>query len=50
MNTAKCMFLIGLGIGGTLAYQRYGRCAMKELEKVVDMTMKKANEGLEEMM
>lgn len=50
MKVAKSMMLIGLGVTGTLAYQKYGKCAMNELEKVVDKTMSKVNKELDEMM
>lgn len=50
MNALKSMMLIGLGVGGTIAYQKYSKTAMKEIEKVIDKTMKKASEELDEMM
>jgi len=50
LKTAKGLMLIGLGVGGTLMYQKYGKCAVKEVEKVVDKTMRKADHKLEEMM
>ena len=50
MKIAKSMMLIGLGVTGTLAYQKYGKTAMNELEKVVDKTNNKASCKLDEMM
>ena len=47
---AKSMFLIGLGIGATLAYQKYSKPAMREIEKLIDKTVKNVNDELEEMM
>ena len=44
------MALIGLGAGAVLAYQKYNKPMMKKMEKVVDNTMKKANDKLENMM
>lgn len=50
MNLTKNMILVGLGVGGTLAYQKYSKPAMKEIEKVIDKTMKKVDKELDEMM
>jgi len=50
MNLAKNMMLVGLGIGGTLAYQKYSKPAMKQVEKVIDKTIKKVDKELDEMM
>lgn len=54
MNVVKCMaksmFLIGLGVGATIAYQKYSKPAMREIEKLIDKTVKNVNEELEEMM
>lgn len=50
LNFPKCMFLIGLGVGGTLMYQKYSKPAMRELEKIMDQTVKKVNQELDEMM
>jgi len=50
MKMGKTMALIGLGAGAVLAYQKYNKPMMKKMEKVVDNTMKKANDKLENMM
>ena len=47
---AKSMFLIGLGVGATIAYQKYSKPAMKEIEKFIDKTVKNVDKELEEMM
>jgi len=49
MKVAKSMLLIGLGVGGTLAYQKYSKPAMQKMEKMVDKKLKKVDQ-LEEMM
>lgn len=50
MKLGKNMALIGLGAGAVLAYQKYNKPVMKKMEKVVDKTMKKTNDKLENMM
>ena len=54
MNMVKCLMkdalLIGVGVGATMAYQKYGDKAMKEMEKVVNKTIKKVDDTLDEMM
>ena len=49
-NSLKNMMLIGLGVGATIAYQKYSKPVMKEMEKFANKTMKKMNKELEEMM
>ena len=49
-QTLKSMMLIGIGIGATLAYQKYSKPVMQEMEKFANKTMKKVNQELEEMM
>ena len=49
-NSLKSMMLIGLGVGATIAYQKYSKPVMKEMEKITNKTMKKMNKELEEMM
>ena len=49
-NTIKSMMLVGLGVGATIAYQKYSKPLMKEIEKITNKTMKKMNKELEEMM
>ena len=49
-NTIKSMMLIGLGVGATIAYQKYSKPLMKEMEKFINKTKKKMNKELEEMM
>lgn len=46
---AKSMFLIGLGVGATIAYQKYSKPLSREIEKLIDKTVKNVDE-LEEMM
>lgn len=50
MKIGKSMILMGLGAGAVLAYQKYNKPVMEKMEKMVDKTMKKANEKLEDMM
>lgn len=50
MKIAKSMLLVGLGVGGTIAYQKYSKPAMKKLEKFVDKSVKKVNQEIDEMM
>ena len=50
MKTLKSMMLIGIGVGATLAYQKYSKPVMKEMEKLANKTMDKVNNELEEMM
>lgn len=50
MKIGKSMILMGLGAGAVLAYQKYNKPIMEKMEKMVDKTMKKANEKLEDMM
>lgn len=49
-NMAKSIFLMGIGAGATIMYQKYSKPAMKEIEKLIDKTVKNVNEKLEEMM
>ena len=49
-NTLKNMMLIGVGVGATIAYQKYSKPVMQEMEKFANKTMKKVNKELEEMM
>lgn len=54
MNMVKCLMknalLIGAGMGAVIAYQKYGKSAMNEMEKVVNKTIKKVDDTLDEMM
>lgn len=54
MNMVKCLMkdalLIGVGVGATIAYQKYGDKAMKEMEKVASKAIKKVDDTLDEMM
>ena len=50
MKLGKSLALMGMGAGAVLAYQKYNKPVMDKMEKIVDKTMKKANEKLEEMM
>ena len=46
----KSAFFMGLGIGATIAYQKYSKPAMKKIEKFIDKTVKQVDNQLEEMM
>ena len=46
----KGAMLIRIGIGATVAYQKYSKPVMQEMEKFANKTMKKVNKELEEMM
>ena len=50
MKLGKSLALMGMGAGAVLAYQKYNKPVMDKMEKIVDKTMKKANEKLENMM
>ncbi|MEG2322292.1 MAG: hypothetical protein RSB71_02265 [Bacilli bacterium] len=50
MKIAKSMLLMGIGIGATLAYQKYSKPAMQKIEKLIDKTVRKVNNELDEMM
>ncbi len=50
MKSMKAAFLIGIGIGGTLMYQKYHVQMKNQLEKIVDKTIKKIDVELDEMM
>ena len=50
MKLGKSLALMGMGAGAVLAYQKYSKPVMDKMEKIVDKTMKKANEKLEDMM
>ena len=50
MKLGKRLALMGMGAGAVLAYQKYNKPVMDKMEKIVDKTMKKANEKLEDMM
>ena len=49
-ETLKSMMLIGIGIGASVAYQKYSKPVMKKMEKFANKTMNKVNKDLEEMM
>ena len=46
----KDMALMGLGAGAVLMYQKYNEPVMKQMEKVMNKTIKKADKQLENMM
>ncbi len=50
MKVCKSIALMGLGAGAVLAYQKYNKPIMKEMDKIVKKTKKKANDTLEDMM
>ncbi len=49
MKMTRDMVMMSLGAGAILAYQKYKKPVMKKLDKVVDKTMHKANNMLENM-
>jgi hypothetical protein len=46
----RSLMLMALGAGAVLAYQKYNKPIRRQMEKVVDQTMKKAENKLENMM
>ena len=50
MKLGKDVLMMSLGAGAVLMYQKYNKPVMKKMEKMVDKTMKKANNKLEDMM
>lgn len=50
MKYGKDAALVALGAGAVLAYQRYNKPVMNKVEKMVDKTVKKTNDKLEDMM
>lgn len=46
----KSALLIGLGVGGAMAYKKFQKPIKKEVEKVLDKTIRKNDNKLEEMM
>lgn len=49
MKIGKDMALMALGAGAVLAYQKYNKPVKRKVEQVVDKTMKKTNDKLENM-
>ena len=49
MKMFKTSLLIGLGVGGTLMYQKYSKPMINKMEKLIDKTVKKVDSELEEM-
>lgn len=47
---AKGIFYMGLGVGATIAYQKYSKPVMKKIEKSIDKMVKKVDQELDEMM
>ncbi len=50
MKLAKSMLLIGMGVGGTILYQKYSKPVMKEMEKLIDKTVNSVSSTLDDMM
>ncbi len=50
MKLGKNVALMGLGAGAVLAYQKYKKPFMKEMNKVMKNTKRKAKDTLEDMM
>lgn len=50
MKIAKSMLLVGLGVGATVAYQKYSKPAMKKIENFIDKSVKNVDQELNGMM
>lgn len=50
MKFTKDLALMAAGMGLTLAYQKYNEPVKKKIHKVMDKTMNKVNDKLEDMM
>lgn len=50
MRFAKNMMWTALGAGAVLAYQKYEKPMMKEMDKMVSKALKSTNHKLEDMM
>lgn len=50
MKLAKGMLLVGLGVGATLAYQKYSKPAMNGIKDFVIKTKNEIDNDLDEMM
>ncbi len=49
MKIGKNLALISLGAGAVMAYQKYNKPIKKQMEKLVDQTMKLTENKLENM-
>ncbi len=50
MKVSKNLALIALGAGAVLAYQRFNKPIKRKMDKVVNRTINKANDKLENIM
>lgn len=50
MKFVKGMSLMALGVGATIAYQKYSKPLMKKMKKSFNKTTKKVGNQLEDMM
>lgn len=50
MKFVKGMSMMALGVGATLAYQKYSKPLMKKMKKEISKTTKKVGSQLEDMM
>lgn len=50
MKLGKNMALIGLGVGATLAYQKYSKPIMKKVKKKFNKVAKEVDTKLDDMM
>lgn len=50
MKISKNLALMALGAGAVLAYQRFNKPVKRQMDKVVNKTINKANDKLENMM
>ena len=50
MKFVKSMSLMALGMGATIAYQKYSKPIMKKMKRSLNKTTKKVGNQLEDMM
>lgn len=44
-NTLKNMLWVGLGVGGTIAFNKYCKPAMQKMDKMIDNTVKAVSDN-----
>lgn len=49
MKVAKVVALMAAGAGAVLAYQKYSKPVMKKCKKIMDETLSKSDEKLDDM-
>ena len=50
MKMTKDLAFMALGAGAVLAYQKYNKPVMKQMEKTMNKVVQKTNDKLEDMM